>query len=147
MKKYIIKISFAIVFVLLSTITFSQNISIESFRWLDRTVLTGDNVVKDINGETCAVVIINTTEQGFEFSSCNIEKTEQKIGEIWLFVSPGSKFLTIQHRDLGTIRNYQFPQRLEPKNVYEIKLKNIDMKTETAIKKYLNNKPPKSLKS
>lgn len=117
------KLFSTIILTLIGTFVFSQNISVESFRWLDRTVLTGDNVVKDINGETCAVVIINTTEQGFEFSSCNIEKTEQKIGEIWLFVSPGSKFLTIQHRELGTIRNYQFPQRLEPKNVYEIKLR------------------------
>ena len=128
MKKHIIKATFALFFVLISNFAFSQNISVERFRWLNNTILTGKNIVEDINNQVCAVVIINTTEQGFVFSGCNIEKTEQKIGEIWLFISPGSKFLNIMHRTLGTIRNYEFPQRLEPKNVYEITLRTAKIK-------------------
>ncbi len=126
--KNLIKTILPLFFVLVSSFAFAQHISVERFRWLDRTILTGKNVVEDINNQVCAVVIINTTEQGFEFSGCNIEKVEQKIGEIWLFISPGSKFLNIMHRTLGTIRNYEFPQRLEPKNVYEITLRTAKIK-------------------
>ncbi|MDY4932253.1 MAG: SUMF1/EgtB/PvdO family nonheme iron enzyme, partial [Candidatus Onthomorpha sp.] len=61
-------------------------------------------------------------ERGFEFTGCNIEKTEQKNGEIWLFVSPGVKFITIRHRDFGSIINYPFPESIKSGNSYELKL-------------------------
>mgnify|MGYP003292000565 CR=1 FL=1 len=121
--KNIIKTTLAFFFLLISSFVFAQHMSVESFRCLETDLSASYAKVEDINNQVCAVVIINTTEQGFEFSGCNIEKVEQKIGEIWLFISPGSKFLNIMHRTLGTIRNYEFPQRLEPKNVYEITLR------------------------
>ena len=101
----------------------SQNISVSSFRCLGNDINARTSKVIDINGELCALIIINTTEQGFEFSGCNVEKTEQKIGEIWVFVSPGVKFITIKHRELGTIRNYPFPQSIKSGTTYEMKLK------------------------
>lgn len=100
----------------------SQNMSIESFRCIENDINARVAKIEDINGELCALIILNTIEQGFEFSSCNIEKTEQKTGEIWIFVSPGVKFITIKHREFGTIRNYPFPQSIKSGTTYEMKL-------------------------
>jgi WD40 repeat protein len=108
---------------LICGVAYSQNISVASFRCLENDINARTSKVIDINGELCALIIINTTEQGFEFSGCNVEKTEQKTGEIWVFVSPGVKFITIKHRELGTIRNYPFPQSIKSGITYEMKLK------------------------
>ncbi len=100
----------------------TQEIKIEDFQKLERDMSARTAKVKDVNGDLCALLKIETTEKGFEFSGCNIEKTEQKTGEIWLFASPGVKFITIKHKDFGVLRNYQFPQSIESGVVYQIKL-------------------------
>ena len=100
----------------------AQEIKIEDFQKLERDMSARTAKVKDVNGDLCALLKIETTEKGFEFSGCNIEKTEQKTGEIWLFASPGVKFITIKHKDFGVLRNYQFPQSIESGVVYQIKL-------------------------
>ena len=100
----------------------AQEIKIEDFQKLERDMSARTAKVKDVNGDLCALLKIETTEKGFEFSGCNIEKTEQKTGEIWLFASPGVKFITIKHKDFGVLRNYQFPQSIESDVVYQIKL-------------------------
>ncbi len=117
------KIIISTIFVLLSTIAFSQNISISSFRCIEEDISARVANVKDINGELCALIIVNTPVQGFEFSVANIEKTEQKTGEIWIYISPGSRFITLKHRDLGSLRNYNFPQTIESGKTYEMVLK------------------------
>ena len=100
----------------------AQEIKIEDFQKLERDMSARTAKVKDVNGDLCALLKIETTEKGFEFSGCNIEKTEQKTGEIWLFASPGVKFITIKHKDFGVLHNYQFPQSIESGVVYQIKL-------------------------
>ena len=114
---------FLIYFVLLGFLAFSQNMSIESFRCLDNDLSARVAKLKDINGELCALIRLNTPERGFEFSGCNVEKTEQKTGEIWIFVSPGVKFITIKHRDFGAIINYPFPESIKSGYAYEMKLR------------------------
>ncbi len=119
------KLFSTIILTLIGTFVFSQSISVTSFRCLEEDLNARTSKVKDMNGELCALLILNTIEKGFEFSVCNIEKTEQKIGEIWLFISPGSRFITIKHREFGTIRNYPFPQSIEGGKTYEMKLKTV----------------------
>ncbi len=109
-------------FVLIATFAYSQNMSVSGFRCLENDISARSAGITDINGELCALIIVNTPERGFEFTGCNIEKTEQKTGEIWLFVSPGVKFITIKHRDFGSIRNYPFPESIKSGNSYELKL-------------------------
>ena len=111
-----------IILTLIGTFVFSQNISVEKFRCIEEDISARVANVKDINGELCALIIVNTPVQGFEFSVANIEKTEQKTGEIWLFVSPGTRFITLKHRDLGSLRNYNFPQSIESGKTYEMVL-------------------------
>ena len=114
---------FLICFVLLGSFVFSQNISVSSFRCLENDINARTSKVTDQNGDLCALIILNTPVQGFEFSGCSIEKTEQKTGEIWVFVSPGVKFITIKHRDLGSLRNYPFPMSIKEGTTYEMVLK------------------------
>ena len=121
--KNIIKTTFALFFVLISNFAFAQHMSVESFRCFENDLSARAAKVEDINNELCALIILNTPEQGFEFAGCNVEKVVQKTGEVWVFVSPGVKFITIKHRNFGSIRNYAFPQRIESGYVYEMKIR------------------------
>ena len=112
-----------IILTLIGSFVFSQNISVSSFRCLENDINARTSKVTDQNGDLCALIILNTPVQGFEFSGCSIEKTEQKTGEIWVFVSPGVKFITIKHRDLGSLRNYPFPMSIKEGTTYEMVLK------------------------
>ena len=100
----------------------AQKISVEAFNRIDRDMGARVAKVRDINSDLCALIKIETIETGFEFSGCIIEKTEQKTGEIWVFVSPGVRFLTIKHKEFGVLRNYNFPQSIESGVVYQMKL-------------------------
>ena len=82
------KCLFLVLFVLIGGVVCSQNMSIESFRCLDNDLSARVAKVRDQNGELCALIRLNTPERGFVFSGCSIETTEQKTGEIWVFVSP-----------------------------------------------------------
>ncbi len=117
------KILFLLFVTLLSSVAFAQHMSVESFRCLENDLSARAAKVEDINNELCALIRLNTPERGFEFAGCNVEKTEQKTGEIWVFVSPGVKFITIKHRDFGAIINYPFPERINSGSVYEMKLR------------------------
>ncbi len=122
-----------LLFVLLTTLAYSQNMSVSGFRCLENDISARSADVTDINGELCALIRVNTPERGFEFTGCNIEKTEQKNGEIWLFVSPGVKFITIRHRDFGSIINYPFPESIKSGNSYELKLTTARIRPEEQI--------------
>ena len=117
-----------IVFALFSSFVSAQHMSVEEFRYLENDLSARAAKVEDINNELCALIRLNTPERGFEFAGCNVEKTEQKTGEIWVFVSPGVKFITIKHRDFGAIINYPFPERINSGCVYEMKLRTARIK-------------------
>ena len=131
---------FLICFVLLGFLAFSQNMSVESFRCLDNDLSARVAKVRDQNGELCALIRLNTPERGFEFGGCSIETSKQKTGEIWVFVSPGVKFITIKHRDFGAIINYPFPESIKSGYAYEMKLRTARIKQiieETVTEQYL----------
>jgi hypothetical protein len=65
---------------------------------------------------------VNTPIRGFLFDGCSIETTEQKTGEIWVFVSPGVKFINVKHKDYGSLRNYPFPESIKSGMTYEMKI-------------------------
>ena len=117
------KISFLFLFVLIGGVVCSQNMSVSSFRCLENDINARTSKVTDQNGELCALIIVNTGVQGLEFTGCSIETTEQKTGAVWVFVSPGVKFITIMHRDLGQLRNYPFPESIKSGTTYEMVLK------------------------
>ena len=99
----------------------AQEISVKSFERIDNDMAARVAKVYDVNTQLCALIKVETSAQGFHFQGM-IEKTEQKVGEIFVFVSPGIRFITIKHQQLGILRNYEFPQSIESGVVYVMKL-------------------------
>ena len=85
----------------LATLASAQSISVANFRLAenDLTATTHGTEVKDQNGNTCALIKVETTQTGFTFDvgSMGVTKTEQHTGEIWVYVPFGIKRITIQH--------------------------------------------------
>ena len=111
----------------LSLIAYGQNnIVVASFRLLDNdlTAITHGTEVKDQNGNTCALIKVETTQTGFAFDvgSMGVQKTEQHTGEIWVYVPFGVRRITIQHQQLGTLRDYYFPMPIEMGKTYIMQL-------------------------
>ncbi len=78
----------------------------------------------DINNKKCAIIKVQTTRKGFSFDTgvISVTKVEQKIGEIWVYVSPGVRKLNIYHQDYGVCR-YEMPNTAKEATVYLVKLK------------------------
>lgn len=123
MKRLSLLILFA---VLLALPALSQQISVESFTPLenDMTANTAGTMKKDQNGKTCALIKVVTSEKGFNFDVgiLGVVATEQKVGEIWVYVPEKIRFITIAHPQLGVLRNYPIPQQVESARTYELRL-------------------------
>ena len=105
---------------------YSQGINVRDFILAenDLTANQAGSIVYDQNGNKCALLKIQTTQTGFVFDvgSYGITKTEQRTGEIWVYVPQGVKHITIQHPHLGTIRDYMFPVMIESAKTYVMEL-------------------------
>ena len=103
-----------------------QEISVESFRPLENDMDAKiHNPRKDVNGNVAAIIKVVTTETGFSFDtgSLAIVGTEQKPGEIWVYVQPKVRKITVRHPVLGVLRDYDFGgQSIKSATVYEMKL-------------------------
>ncbi|KAA6302356.1 MAG: hypothetical protein EZS26_001469 [Candidatus Ordinivivax streblomastigis] len=106
---------------------FAQNIAVESFA-LDETDQSARISDKrtDQNNKVCAIVKIETPLQWrdmtFNAGSIGIVDSKQGVGEIWVWLSPGTQRLTIQHTYMGVVRNYNFSEPLKEASVYVMKL-------------------------
>lgn len=79
----------------------------------------------DQNGKKCAIIKVVTSQTGFAFDFGmigNAVATEQKLGEIWVWVPSGARKVTINHQQLGVLRNYPFDIDIEEATVYEMVL-------------------------
>ena len=115
-----------IIFGLSGTGLSAQNISVKSFRLLetDLTANTAGTLKKDQNNETAALIKVVTTETGFVFDGgmLGIVGTTQRAGEIWVYVPPKSRKITISHPQLGVLRDYFYPISIEAGRTYEMGL-------------------------
>ena len=115
-----------IIFGLSGTGLSAQNISVKSFRLLetDLTANTAGTLKKDQNNETAALIKVVTTETGFVFDGgmLGIVGTTQRAGEIWVYVPPKSRKITISHPQLGVLRDYFYPIPIEAGRTYEMGL-------------------------
>ena len=104
----------------------AQNISVASFQMdiTDLTANTAGTIVLDKNGDKCALIKVETTEQGFLFDtgSLGVMQVDQKLGEIWVYVPAGVKRLTISHQQLGVLRNYALGETVQAARTYVLKL-------------------------
>jgi formylglycine-generating enzyme required for sulfatase activity len=107
------------------SINLSAQIAVKSFRVLqsDQTARITDPVI-DQNGEKCALIRMVATETGFEFEAgmLGIMKAVKKTGEYWVYVSHGSKRISILHNHLGVLRNYFYTEAIREATVYEMVL-------------------------
>ena len=111
----------------------AQTLSVTSFKPLpnDLTANIAGTMVKDQNGEVAALIKVVTTQTGFAFEGgmAGIVKTQQRIGEIWVYVPHGIQKITILHQTLGVLRDYYFPCAIEAARTYEMVLASGEVRT------------------
>ena len=111
----------------------AQTMSVESFKLLpnDLTANTYGTMQRDQNGDVAALIKMVTSETGFVFDGgmMGIVKTEQKTGEVWIYVPHGLQRITISHQQLGVLRDYYFPVPIEKARTYEMRLLSGRVKT------------------
>ena len=126
LKSFLIRMLFAMAFMLLCSLSsYSQKVSVEYFK-LDESDLTANlagTTVLDQNGEKCALIKIFTTETGFSFDvgSLGVVKTEQKVGEIWVYVPFGIKKIVLSHPVFERLE-YSIPIPIAKARTYQMKL-------------------------
>ncbi|MDR1725863.1 MAG: hypothetical protein LBR28_05705, partial [Bacteroidales bacterium] len=112
---------------LTSFFAFSQNIAVEKF-YADVTDQSARITDKktDQNNKVCAIVKIETplslSDFSFDAGMIGIEHSEQRTGEVWVWLPSGAQRLTIIHKHLGAVRNYEFGEPLQAGMVYIMKL-------------------------
>lgn len=120
-----------IVLLLLAVPSFAQNISVVSFQRLENDLTARTQRVDDQNGEPCALIKVVVASDGFMFEGdgLGIVKTLHKTGEYYVYVPRGAKYLTVKHEDLGVLRQYAYPEKIEKQATYELVLSNAKVKT------------------
>ena len=104
----------------------AQKISVANF-YLAETDLTANtegSIVYDQDGNKCALIKVETTQNGFSFDGgyLGIVKVEQHPGEMWLYVPHGLKRLTISHPQLGILRNHDLGLSVQKARTYIMQL-------------------------
>lgn len=81
---------------------------------------------KDKNGKQCSIIKLETTlplnEFTFDGGMLGVEHTEQHKGEIWIYQSPGARYITITHKYHEPVRRYAFTEPLQEATVYIMKI-------------------------
>ena len=120
----------------LVSISLAQSISVKSFKALpmDMTASSQEGKRIDQNGDAAALIKVVTKEKGFVFEggSLGIVDTQQRIGEIWVWVPKNARKMSILHEDLGVLRDYRYPIDIESGRTYEMVL--ISGSVETVVK-------------
>ena len=109
----------------------AQNISVKNFYYAenDLTARYYGTSVEDQNGNTCALIKVETTEKGlwsFDVGALGVRKTEMQNAdhpaEIWVYVPFSVTWMTIQHEKLGKLSQYRFPCSIDRGCTYVMQL-------------------------
>lgn len=102
----------------------TNSMSVSDFRFVPESTEanTKGTIVKDKNGDKCALIKVQTTivDLNFDAGLMYVE-TKQKSGEIWVYVQAGANRLSISHAQLGKV-DYPLPMTLQKARVYELDL-------------------------
>lgn len=114
------------ILITIPTLSFAQEMSVKSF-YLAETDLTANTpgtMVYDQNGNVCALIKVETTLDGFTFDvgSLGISEVKRNGGEMWVYVPFGIRKITINHPQLGIVRDYALPTQIEQGRTYILKL-------------------------
>ena len=103
----------------------AQQLKVSSFKGLPTDLDARVNYpVIDQNGKKCAIIKVENSNTGFTFDTgtLSVQKVEQKVAEIWVYVQPGVRKITIKHQTLGILREYIFPEQIKEATVYAMTL-------------------------
>ena len=104
----------------------AQELAVQSFTLAetDLTANTPGTMVQDQNGNVCALIKVETTQKGFTFDVgvLGVMSVVEQPGEIWVYVPFGVRKITVQHPQLGVLRDYQIPCAIEKGRTYIMKL-------------------------
>ncbi len=105
---------------------YAQEMSVQSFvlAETDLTANTPGTMKHDQNGNVAALIKVETTQKGFTFDvgMLGVIDVVEHPAEIWVYVPFGIRKMTIQHPQLGMLRDYQFPCAIEKGRTYIMKL-------------------------
>ncbi len=114
------------IFLFIPAILFGQELSVQSFYLADKdlTANTPGTMVKDQNGEVCALIKVETTLKGFTFDVgvLGVASIVEQPAEIWVYVPFGIRKITLQHPQLGLIRDFPLPCTIDKGRTYILKL-------------------------
>lgn len=109
--------------ILFSAFVHAQKISVSRFvpAESDLTAQRENTLVKDQNGDECALIRVQTTQKGFTFDTGTlgvIKTDDNHVAEIWVYVPFGVRHISIRHPQLGSLVNYEFPINIEKARTY-----------------------------
>lgn len=105
----------------------AQEMKVKSFQKLERDLTARTQPRLDLNDKPCSVLRIVTSEDSLRLEGNTIGDPVYRKGEILLYMTKGSKRVSIYHEKYGVIR-YEFPEKLADQTVYEVSLKFIEDK-------------------
>ena len=104
----------------------AQTMSVKSFKLLpeDKTAVSQEGQRLDWNGNAAALIKIVTKEKGFVFlgGTTGIVDSQQRDGEIWVWVPQGSQQISIRHQSFEELKDYGYPVEIESGRCYELVL-------------------------
>lgn len=93
------KLSIFFFFILLSTLTFGQKMTVESFEELPQDIIARTNLRRDNNDVPAAVVRVRIILQDVVFKGAVIGEPVYGIGEYLVYLADGTKKFTVHHKD------------------------------------------------
>lgn len=86
----------------------------------DLDAKTGYPKLDPVNGEVCAIIKLQSGEDGFKFDLGSLvpAAVEKKTGETWIYVPPKARHIRILHNLLGNSDQYDFGIPIESGRVY-----------------------------
>ena len=101
----------------------AQELKVTSFQRLDRDLLARTQQRLDLNDVPCAVLRVSVANvKSFGFEGNIIGDIVYKQGEAIIYLTSGSRNITIQSDKFGTLR-YEFNEQLEKQVVYKLSMK------------------------
>lgn len=104
----------------------AQELSVKSFEKALMDMEARSNIVKDDVGEPCALVKVSVIGLKDVIFEGNVDSVCHKGNEYWVYMTNGSKRLTISHANYPSLR-YVFPEMLAQKTTYRLVLERSDM--------------------
>ena len=99
----------------------TKGMSVLSFEKLDNDNTAKTRKIKDKNGNVCAVIKVWVWGDDFTFEGDGgIVKTEHSLGEYWVYVPRGSKYLIIKNTKNKTQHKYTYSLKIEKGCTYKL---------------------------